>query len=181
MASSTAPTDTAASATLKVQKCQVPKRTSMKSTTPRADRNRSIRLPNAPPDTKPNAVASQTSDAAARRYMPNSTTSATTTTATSAPRPASPPPIGIPNAVPGLYVSVNCTMFPSSGCAMCAGSRCVTASTFVIQSAATTNIASGQYASALGGMGCGTMRRDQDARDANAPNSTPRMITTAIA
>src|SRR5690348_14958042 len=151
MASNTAPTDTPASATLNVQKCQVPNRTSMKSTTPRVDRRRSMRLPNAPPDTKPNAAPSQASVGVAFRYMPNRITSAISTTTTKPARAASPLPTGIPNAVPGLYVSVNCTTVPMSGCGMCAGSRYATASDLVTQSAATTKMASGQKARALRG------------------------------
>src|SRR6185312_11234400 len=54
-ASRIAPTVTAESATLNVQKRTEPKPMSMKSTTPLGEKKRSIRLPAAPPHARPSA------------------------------------------------------------------------------------------------------------------------------
>src|SRR5436190_8588033 len=145
-ASSPAPMLTAMSATLNVGQRDVPMPTSMKSTTPKNERTRSIRLPVAPAHTSASAVARAASPARVDRYRRARITSATSVSAAKIQRDSD--PRFSPNAAPGLYTSRSCTALPNTSCGIPRISA-RSAIAFVITSTTRTTSSTGQNIAAL--------------------------------
>ena len=125
-----APVLTAMSARLKVGQRQAPTPTSRKSTTPRGEMIRSMKLPNAPPVTEQSARTRQTASGGLARQSRHIVTTATTVRTMKIQREYD--PRCSPKAAPGLYTSVRRNHSPRTSCGTQAGESASTAIRLVI-------------------------------------------------